>query len=693
MIATLSILLLFMNVSIVLASSSVETPNSSPLPIMKESDTSRGPTTTTLYKPLRDVLQIDSRSENGSLVLMISALDDFLASLQSNETRMVFHDVNHHALSYYHSVLSDMDLLIYFHTTENECAREYSFQALATLDSIVHTVERVRASFGKNFDTPEETLLIIKGNKTVETSGQQLTFSHDVNLRVAQFNCLSSEYNGMLCDKLLGGTWWREESCDTNNSYDMPSFFEMSLGMKTALSSHRRQLMKTFLMKRLRFFNSKKRVGFSDTSKESVLIRVNKMHLLGQSVPNVKIAIQHDASQEEILNDSIEYIRKGEELTSTSSDHSMDAKDHILKFLHSKYYFDESNRKVEEMLLKKSFPRPYLFYEECDFTQLYAMGNPSKRVRPINLFLLYKGKAHHDFPRTMINAFLQTSIAMSEELSIGMVYMCSGELIKAFEASRDINGKGNFGTIVTHNFLYGKRQAEVMDRGLLLFYNPYVKNKNSTRDLTLHKGEPYDAQFLLPDSNNVLKHINVMLRQGKGLNGYADWRDTAFFMFRGMTSLSEVILKMVRNWLVKSPENARDELSLEKNIIPYVDLVKQVLQNSTALREEKLSTSSLPPSQFPDDDIEYGDKMLETCHVMLEYLNEMIQHFSNEQNAVIQKQDVWNYIDGKISSIQKQITAVREERGDECGVECQELYMKLFVANSFKVIETQQKSG
>ncbi|KAG2372870.1 hypothetical protein C9374_013077 [Naegleria lovaniensis] len=648
---------------------------------------SETPKASTLYKPLRDVLQINSRAENGSLVLMLSSLDDFLSSLQSNQTRMVYHDANHHALSYYHSILSDMDLLIYFHTTDDVCAREYSLQALSTLDSIVHTVEKVRASFGKNFDTPDEKLFVVKGTKTEESSGQQLSVSHDVNLRVAQLNCLSSEYNGMLCDKLLGGSWWREESCDT---YDLPSFFEMSLGMKTALPPHRQKLMKDFLMERLRFFNSKKRVEFSDTSKERVLLRVNKMHLLGQDVPNVKIAIQHDASQEELLNDSVEYIRKGEEVSKGSSSNN-DAKDEILQFLHSKYYFDENNRKVGEMLLKRSFPRPYLFYEECDFTQLYAEGNPSKKVRPINFFLLHKGPSHFDFPRTMINAFLQTSVALIEEQSIGMIYMCSGEVIKAFEATRDINGKGNFGTIITHNFIYGKRQSEIVDRGLLLFYNPYVKNKNSTRALTLHRGEPYDAQFVLADANNVLKHINVMLRQGKALNSYADWRDTAFFMFRGMTSLSEVILKMVRDWMINTPEHAKHELSIEKNITPYVELVKQVLQNSTVLREEKLKTA-LPPSQFPDDDIEYGDKMLETCHVMLDYLNEMIQHFSNEQ-TVIQKQHVWNYIDGTISSLQKQITQVREERGDDCGAKCQDLYVKLFVANSFKVIEAQQKSA
>ena len=172
---------------------------------------------TSPYIPLRDVYQIGSTLTNGSLVELFDSL--VIANSEQNQlgNTNIFMDPHHHALSYYHSVLSQMDLLVYFHT-HDDCTREYNIHANTLLDSIVNGIEKVRGKYGKHFNREDETLFT-----TPELQA--------VNLKVAQFNCLSSEYDGLLCDRILGEGWRGE--CEKQS---LPSFLELSLGMKTSFN-------------------------------------------------------------------------------------------------------------------------------------------------------------------------------------------------------------------------------------------------------------------------------------------------------------------------------------------------------------------------------------------------------------------------------------------------------------------------
>ncbi|EFC47344.1 hypothetical protein NAEGRDRAFT_78874 [Naegleria gruberi] len=610
---------------------------------------------------LRDVFQIDSSLNSSFIQLQDSIAAVSLAGNQEEELKNIFIDPNHHALSYYHKVLSEMDLLVYFHTNDY-CAREYNLYAMSLLDSIVNTIEKVRAKHGKNFNLPDETLLTTRESKAV-------------NLKVAQFNCLSSEYNGLLCDKILGDSW--RNSC----KQDLPSFFELSLGMKTSLNADRVKVMDEYVVNRLRFLPSKKR---PETSLNGIanVIRVNKIGRQQDEDNKVQIRITADSTQEEILNENNEYIRKGLTIPHLVSD----LKDSILQFLKSQYEFTEFDGDKESMLATRQFPRSYLFYEECDFKELFNQTNPTKKVRPMNLMLLHKGPADHEFPRTIISNYIEVTSALLREISAGLVYVCSGEAIKAFEATRDINGQGNFGTILVHNFLYGKRQSEIQDRGLLLFYNPVITNITSSEQLHLFRGEPYDAQFVKADSKALMKHINLMMKQTKAVNSFADWRDTNFFMLRGLTPLNEAIYHSIKTWLIKSVEQEQDLISIEKELIPFHNLIKEILTNSTILRDSRVVSKEYP-SQLPDDNIEYSDKMIESCTIVDEYLTEMLASFNRA--AQVTKKDFWSFINEKISQIQQELIKAKKTMGEECGKVCEELYSKLFVINSFKINEEQ----
>jgi len=473
------------------------------------------------------------------------------------------------------------DVLLYLHTS-NDCNLNHNLFALSSLDALLNGLSH----FTSKHNNTEKLFLPSSG------------------LQISQVNCLESEWAGSVCDVVLGSDQWRraskEELCGIE---DIPTFFELSMGLKTAMTEQRKKALVSMFLKRLRFVPSQSR---TDEYKPV-------------SISRQSIIVNEDASQEtrgEIVSTALgQTIPFNEEL---------DELDNVLNFLSLKYQFNDEQ--VTNDFTKRYLPRPYMFYEECNFAELFSQNVTSNKIRPANFFLIHKGPSHFEFPKRVIEEYNQVSRALLNEQVYGLVYLCAGEAIKMFETSRDINGKGNFGTILTYQFIYGKRQSEIMDRATLMFYNPIIKGKSQSSELSLFEAEPYDSQLVQADAEVIMKQVNLMLKNNRGLNNYADENDPNFFMQRGLFSVNEVLSDAVRQWLIKKPHQGGDILTIEKHIKPFMLELEKILAYANKLRQDK-ELSKETSLQYPDDDIDYSDKMIDLCDIAISVFKDMIANF------------------------------------------------------------------
>ncbi|KAL9658756.1 hypothetical protein ABK040_005911 [Willaertia magna] len=568
-----------------------------------------------------------------SIATGLPSLNDVLTINKTNIHQTLFSDQ------------SEDDLLVYFHPKDSN---NIDFQILSSLDSVVNSIEKFRGKYWSNI---KDGFQIVNDKKTL------------VNLTIAQVNC-QDEGMDVICNSIL------KESDDIQSKVILPKgltlWNELSVGYENTLQKLK-TIVNSLVLNRLKFFPSKKRLTREETTTQeeqqtikTTMIEVKEDASMGEVISNIE-----NSSDNTTVTTEGSTLRTFESLSPNNDINSLT--DSILFFLSTKYQLNNEERSD---FLKRFFPRPYIYNEQCNFEELFS---GKVNVSPYTFVLLHKGPDYFDFSKKIINEFLLVKRALRREISVGMIKMCTGEAIDAFKVSERLFGKDNFGNVLMYNFLYGKNEKEVTDRGLLLFYNPGLRGNS---ELNLYQGEPYDAQLVYAKGSYILNQINLMTKQSHELNGFVDYRDSNFVLYRGLYDLNDIYEEAIRDWAEKK---GKPETFSFADLKGYNEKAKKLLERSKEKRTERLS-SRFVPIQLPEDDLTHTDLNVLLTEETVELLNYLEETLSSKGETVL-KSELWQLIKDKTQIVQNEIVNARDSKGEDCII-CEKLYRSLFALDS-----------